>query len=194
MICGLILAAGEGSRFGPSSKLAQELDGRPVLEHAIAAQSAVAEIERIVVVLGAHADELLDVVHFGRAEPVVCDGWHEGMSVSLRYGVEALSGADRILVTLGDVPSVTPEVIRRFLDTPDGSRAAYDGRPGHPVALGPPQLQRLRTLRGDAGARTLVDGSPLIECSDLGSGKDVDTPQDLEAIRVASAYTKLTGI
>ena len=186
MICGLILAAGEGSRFGPSSKLRQDLGGRPLLEHAIAAQGAVTELERIVVVLGAHADELLSVVDFGRAEPIVCDGWRDGMSASLRCGVDALASADRILVTLGDVPSVTPEVIRRFLDAPIGSRAAYDGRPGHPVVLGQPQLQQLRALTGDAGARMLLVNAPLIECSDLCSGRDVDTPQDLESIRHAT--------
>lgn len=186
MIGGLILAAGEGSRFGPASKLAQDLDGRPLLEHAIAVMSAVPELERIVVVLGAHADELLGAIEFGRAEPVVCDRWRDGMSASLRCGVDALPGADRILVTLGDVPSLTPAVIRRFLDAPDGARAAYGGRPGHPVVLGESQRRMLRSLTGDAGARALLGDAPLIECSDLCSGHDVDTPQDLEAIRDAT--------
>ena len=46
MIGGLVLAAGEGRRFG-GAKLAAELDGASVLDHAIAAMLAVPAIERV---------------------------------------------------------------------------------------------------------------------------------------------------
>ena len=74
MIAGLILAAGAGTRFGAQPKLLAELDGRPLLEYALAAQCEVAALERIVVVLGAHADALLARVCFVRAESVRCPG------------------------------------------------------------------------------------------------------------------------
>jgi CTP:molybdopterin cytidylyltransferase MocA len=186
VIGGLILAAGEGTRFGDRPKLLEPLDGRPLLEHAIEAQSQVRELARIVVVLGARAPELLAGVNFGRAEPYVCDRWKEGMSASLRCGAMALGGSERVIVTLGDVPSIMPEVIRRFLDAPAGTRAAYEGKPGHPVVLGAEQLERLRSLKGDQGARSLLAGQQLIECSDLSSGRDVDTTADMEAIRHAT--------
>lgn len=136
--------------------------------------------------LGAHGDELLAGVDFGRAKPVFCERWQDGMSASLRCGLSALAAARRVIVTLGDVPSITPAVIRRFLDAPDGARAAYGSRPGHPVVLGAEQIRRLRTASGDAGARGLLPSHQLIECSDLCSGLDVDTQKDLEAIRHAA--------
>ena len=52
LIAGLILAAGAGTRFGPEFKLLAELDGRPVLEHAVRSQCAVPELDPVVVVLG----------------------------------------------------------------------------------------------------------------------------------------------
>lgn len=183
VIGGLILAAGGGVRFGEEFKLLAELEGRPLLEHAIRAQCAVAEIERIVVVLGAHAAGVMAGVEFLHAEPVICEEWREGIAASLRCGVHALDGADRVIVTLGDEPLVTPELIRRFLDAPAGARATYDGRPGHPVVLGPAQLAEIETLRGDHGARELLEDAPTIECAGLCSGRDIDTPEDLEAIR-----------
>jgi molybdenum cofactor cytidylyltransferase len=186
MIGGLILAAGEGSRFGVGSKLLEQLDGRPLLEHAIAAQSAVAELAPIVVVIGAQAAELRATIDFGRAAPVVCEDWRNGMSASLRCGLRALAGARRVLVTLGDVPSISPAAIRRLLAAPDGARAGYHGRPGHPVVLGPTQIEQLLSLTGEDGARSLLSSDDLIECSDLCSGRDVDTPEDLEAIRDAA--------
>jgi CTP:molybdopterin cytidylyltransferase MocA len=179
---GLILAAGAGTRFGSEPKLLAELEGRPVLQHAIAAQCAVAELERIVVVLGANAELVRGRVEFGRAEPVVCGDWERGQSYSLRFGAGALAGAEKVLVTLGDEPLITPAVVRRFLDEPGGTRAVYHGRPGHPVVLGAVQLQALKNVSGDRGARELLNGDE-IECSALSSGRDVDTPDDLEAIR-----------
>ncbi|HEY2770018.1 MAG TPA: nucleotidyltransferase family protein [Solirubrobacteraceae bacterium] len=183
MIAGLILAAGAGTRFGSSdSKLLASLEGRPLLEHAVGAACAVDELERIVVVLGAQADVVRQHVEFGRAEPVVCDEWDRGQSMSLRCGAAALSGAEKVIVTLGDEPLITPAVIRRFLNEPGGTRAVYHGRPGHPVVLGRAQLRALSELSGDRGARELLNGDE-IECSALSSGRDVDTPGDLEAIR-----------
>jgi CTP:molybdopterin cytidylyltransferase MocA len=183
MIAGLILAAGEGARFGPEPKLLAQLAGRPLLEHAILAQSAVPAFERIVVVLGANADRLLERVDFFDAEPIVCADWREGQAASLRRGVEELSGAEKVVITLGDEPLITPQVVARFVDERAPARATYDGRPGHPVALAPKQLAAISGLTGDHGARELLGSARRIECGALCSGRDVDTPEDLEAIR-----------
>ena len=185
MIAGLILAAGAGTRFGAESKLLTELDGRPLLEHAIRAQCAVAELERVVVVLGAHAEEILARVEMVRADAVICGEWENGQSASLRCGVRVLTaiGADRVIVTLGDEPLITPAVIARFVHEQPGARAVYDGHPGHPALLGSEQLAAISSVTGDRGARALLEHGPTVECAGLCSGRDVDTPDDLEAIR-----------
>jgi molybdenum cofactor cytidylyltransferase len=187
LICGLILAAGAGTRFGERSKLLADLDGRPLLEHAVAAQCAVPSLERVAVVLGASAQEILERVDFLRGEPVVCERWQEGQALSLRRGIEYLTDdrADvrKVIVTLGDQPRMSPELIARFVGEPPGTRAVYAGRPGHPVVLGPVQMRAIAALRGDQGAREVLRGGPTIECGDLRAALDVDTPEDLEAIR-----------
>jgi len=180
---GLILAAGAGSRYGSTPKLLAELDDRPLLEHAIVAQCAVPALARVVVVLGAHAQPILDAVDFMRSEPVVCSNWRNGLSASLRCGAGALADAERVIVTLGDEPLITPELIARFLDAPPGTRATYGGQPGHPVVLGPQQLRALSGLRGDRGGQKLLHGGMTIECGRWGLGTDVDTPDDLEDLR-----------
>jgi molybdenum cofactor cytidylyltransferase len=184
LLGGLILAGGDGTRFGPESKLVQELAGRPLLEHAICAMCEVPAIDHVVVVLGAHADEIRARVRFGRAESVVCEQWARGMSETLRFGVAALGSVDRVVVLLGDSPTITPSVVHRFVSAQPGSRAVYEGRPGHPVVLGASHIERMRSLAGDRGASGLLDG-PTIECSDLCSGLDVDTPEDLQLLRSA---------
>jgi molybdenum cofactor cytidylyltransferase len=183
VIGGLVLAGGAGTRFGEGSKLLAELEGRPLLEHAVRAQCAVPEIERVIVVLGALAERVLRQVELGCAEAVICPSWDAGQAESLRCGLSALKDCERVIVTLGDAPLITPEVISLFVDAEPGTRAVYEGRPGHPVVLGREEIDALATLQGDRGARELLRDGPTIECSGLCSGLDVDTPEDLEAVR-----------
>jgi CTP:molybdopterin cytidylyltransferase MocA len=180
---GLILAAGAGTRFGDTPKQLADLHGRPLLQWAIDAQTAVEVLDPIVVVLGAHAQEIVAAIDFGRAQAVVCADWERGQARSLRRGLAELAGAERIVVTLGDAPLVTSQVIARFAAESPGTRALYGGRPGHPVVLGPAQIAALATHDGDWGARGLLRDARTIETGHLCSGRDVDTPEDLEEVR-----------
>jgi molybdenum cofactor cytidylyltransferase len=180
---GLVLGAGGGTRFGAEPKQLADLNGRPLLEWAVRAQCAVPELARVVVVLGAHAHAVERAVEFGRAETVVCPDWESGQAASLRWGLRELGGAPNVVVTLGDAPLVTPEVIGMFVGQPPRTRAVYGGRPGHPVVLGPEQIATLMSHQGDEGARGLLRFGRVIEVGHLCSGRDVDTPDDLEEIR-----------
>jgi molybdenum cofactor cytidylyltransferase len=180
---GVILAAGGSTRFGEGPKLLAALDERPVLEHVIGPACSLSELERVVVVLGGDAQLLREGIDFGRAEPVLCADWQQGMSRSLRRGVAALAPVERVMVLLGDNPTVTPELLRRFVTAPGGARAVYHGVPGHPVVLGRVQLDRLEDVQGDIGARRLLAGCRQIECGDIASGADVDTVVDLKRLQ-----------
>jgi CTP:molybdopterin cytidylyltransferase MocA len=195
VIAGIVLAGGSGSRFGASAKQLAELDGKPLLEHALRTIEAVPGIDRIVVVLGARAEEIRAGVDLGLAEPVVCADWADGQAASLRCGIEAVAGADAAVLTLGDMPRITPQVIELFADigrehgATARARAVYDGAPGHPVVLGSAYFDRLAALEGDAGARQVMKeiGVYLIECGHLSSNADVDTPEALEELRGGTA-------
>ena len=189
MIAGAVLAAGEGRRFGGAKQLA-DLEGRPLLEHAVEAMVCVPAIERILVVLGAHASEILARVNFLDAEPVVCEGWAEGQSASLRAALDVLGDtAEALMVTLGDQPRITPQVIAGVLDHRSpryaAVRATYGGRPGHPVLIERRLFGALRDLRGDVGARDVLADARVKtwECGHLCSADDVDTREELEALR-----------
>jgi CTP:molybdopterin cytidylyltransferase MocA len=185
---GLVLAAGAARRFGAPKQLA-ELDGVPLLQHAVGAMLAARGVDRVVVVLGAGAAEVRAAVDFGAAEVVECDGWAEGMAASLRTGVAALAPCDAVVVTLGDQPRMSPEAIAAVVEAAapgvDAVRAVYDGEPGHPVLLGGALHDRVAQLRGDTGARDLLDGVEVrtVEVGHLGPPGDVDTPEELEALR-----------
>ena len=191
MIAGVVLAAGGASRFGSPKQLA-ELDGRPLLQHAMDAVLAVAEIDPVVVVLGASAERVREAVSLGSARVVVCEDWAEGMAASLRCGVRAAGDADWVVITLGDQPRVTAQVIaavaREAAAAPagvDAVRPMYDGLPGHPVALSRAMLPGVAELRGDVGARDLLGSARIrtFEAGGLSDPVDVDTPEELEGLR-----------
>jgi CTP:molybdopterin cytidylyltransferase MocA len=123
-------------------------------------------------------------VDFQCASVVACERWQEGQAASLRRGLLELSDASKVLVTLGDEPLLTAEVVARFVGEPAGARAVYNGRPGHPVVLGPDQIRQVMSLSGDRGARDLLGDGPQIELGGLDDvGRDVDTTEDLERMR-----------
>ena len=177
---GLVLAAGEGRRFGGPKQLAL-LDGRPLIEHALAAMSG---LDRVVVVLGARADEIRAGADLGHAEVVHCADWAEGMSASLRRGLSALAGMEEVVIGLADQPFITWAVVARVRGVPGpAARSVYDGAPGHPVVVRRPLLERTAELHGDAGFRDMLDDAAEVECSDLADPLDVDTPSDLEVVQ-----------
>ncbi len=187
MIGGLVLAAGKGSRFGGRKQLA-DLDGRPLLEHAIEAIIA-SPVGRVVVVLGAGAESVIARVDLHGAEPILCERWEEGQSASLACGLAELPDCEAVVVTLGDLPHLSTNAIRRVIaargEGIEAVRATYSGEPGHPVLLERELIERLRDVTGDHGARNLLlSVSPReVPCDDLGGGEDVDTPAQLDALR-----------
>jgi CTP:molybdopterin cytidylyltransferase MocA len=186
VISGLILAAGPATRFGAPKQVAT-LDGRPLLEHAIEAMLT-ARVGRVVVVLGANAGLIRNAVEFHEAEHVICERWRAGQAASLACGLKAVGSDDAVVITLGDQPRVSAQAIRRIIEHRGDSlaiRATYGGQPGHPVLVEPELLPQIRALRGDTGARGLLAlvGAREVACDDLADGRDVDTVEDLAALR-----------
>jgi len=179
MAVGLLLAAGEGRRFGGPKALARDDDGTSWLLRAV---QALRPCEEIVVVLGAEARRASALLPMSVSR-IRADDWAEGMGASLRAGLEALARTDHdsVLVSLVDLPDVDAAVVCRVLDAAQGpttlARAAYDGVPGHPVLLGRDHWAGVvASATGDRGARDYLASHDveLVECGDLASGVDVD--------------------
>jgi len=179
---GLLLAAGAGRRYGLPKALAH---GGEWLRRALAALVD-GGCDPVRVVLGARADEAVELLPSPDLAVLAAD-WDAGMSASLRAGLAALvhlvPQPRAVLVHLVDLPDVGADVVRRLAEhaAPGAvARAAYDGRPGHPVLIGRDHWAAVaRTATGDRGARDWLAGRAdlrLVECGDLARGRDHDTP------------------
>lgn len=168
---GLVLAAGEGRRFG-GPKAPAVVDGERLVDRAVRIMRE-GGCDPVVVVLGAWIGDVPG------AHIVVNDAWREGMGSSLRVGLASLD-ADRVVVSLVDLPGMTGEAIRRFVDSPARlAQGAFDGERGHPVAIGAEHVAGvMAAATGDRGARDYLrehaNDVIVIEIGDVASGNDLD--------------------
>ena len=190
-IGGVLLAAGAGSRMGMPKALVVGADGELWLARGVRVLSE-AGCGPTVVVLGASADEAEDLLPAGVPVTVgIAEDWQSGLSASLRRGLEVAAtfdDVDAVVITLVDLPDLGVDAVRRVASVPPGDarsalrQAHYSGRPGHPVLIGRDHwLPLRRSLTGDSGARKYLGahGAEAVDCSDLGSGRDVDSPREL---------------
>lgn len=185
----LVLAAGGSRRFGRPKQLA-DWGGRPLLERVVAAVASW-PVARVVVVLGAHADQIIEQVDFGAAAVIINPEWDAGLASSLRVGFDLLSrdaSLDWAFVALGDQPAIPPDVPRALLaEAAEADRPAivpvYRYQRGNPVLMGRPLWSRVMNLEGDAGAAGLLAAHPgwVHEVRvDHAPPADIDLPGDLE--------------
>ena len=190
-IRGVLLAAGYSKRFG-SNKLLHPLPaGSPDAGVPIALASArhfVEALPEAIAVIRPRAQKLGGLLRDAGCNTVVCRNAAEGMGVSLAEGIRAAAVADGWVVALADMPYLKPETVRVIAKAlSDGAQIAaplYHGERGHPVGFARRFLDDLLSLRGDAGARDILDAHrdrvTLCEVDDPGVLRDVDEPSDLE--------------
>jgi CTP:molybdopterin cytidylyltransferase MocA len=188
VIAGLLLAAGQGRRFGRPKALV-ELDGRLLVEHGVDLLTS-GGTSPVYVVLGAGADEVLATADLSAATIVRNAAWPTGMGSSLRTGLAALPAeAEAVVVALVDQPGVRPEAVRRLVAAyREGAVAAvatYRGAMRNPVLLGRAVWDGVaREATGEMGARAFLRAHlelvTKVPCDDVGTPHDLDTEADLE--------------
>lgn len=193
---GLVLAAGEGRRFG-RPKATVEVRGRSLAEHA-AAVLRDGGCRPVVVISGAAHDQVRTIVAPEDATVVENVRWRDGMGSSLRLGLEVVeaAGASGVVVVLVDQPLLGAEAVHRLVRVWRGGGAVvvatYDGADGHPVLLDQACWRLLRdSARDDVGARELLRTHPelviRVPCDDTGVPDDIDTQDDLRRVEAALA-------
>ncbi len=194
-VAGVLLAAGEGSRFGRPKALV-ELGGQTLAERGVTLLRA-GGTDPVLIVTGAAQVELRPE---HQVRTVYNGEWRTGMGSSLRAALRALTELEAapeigaVIVALADQPLVGAEAVGRLIAAyragAEVAVAAYDGKPRNPVLLAREHWPEvIATATGDQGARAFLRARPelvtLVECGDTGRPDDIDTPADLEHIAVS---------
>jgi molybdenum cofactor cytidylyltransferase len=190
MIPGIVLAAGKSLRMGRSKALLT-LEGGDTFLSRVVRTLLDGGVGKIVVVVGANGGAIRSAVERAALPVHVVDNpdFEEGQLSSLLKGLDAIDrpGVVAALVTLIDVPLVSPETVRTLLQKHALRsalivRPASRGRHGHPVIFDRALFDELRRADPKQGAKQVVraHASDLldVELADEGAFTDIDTPED----------------
>lgn len=186
----VVLAAGQASRFG-SAKQTLPIKGVPMVRR-VAMTALEAGLSPVVVVTGAHNEEVVRSLDGLAVHLAHNPDWSSGMGTSLAFGVAAATAREAslqaVLVLLADQPAITAADLCGMLDTrasaPERILAArYEGHLGPPCIFPRAIFEELTTLGGPHGARSLLERHvTLVDAYDLPMAAiDIDTPADYAA-------------
>jgi molybdenum cofactor cytidylyltransferase len=190
VIAGVVLAAGLSRRMG-RPKLLLPLDGRPLIRHTVEALAA-AGLDDLIVVVPSESDALRAALEGLAVRFAINPAPEVGQAGSVVAGVAALAPTtEAALIALGDQPGVPGVVVASLLEAyrstgmPIVAPRYREGR-GNPVLFAAAVFSELLRLRGDQGARAVIDADPArvaLVPFDLPMPRDLDTPEDYESLR-----------
>lgn len=181
----VVLAAGGSTRLGRPKQLLMR-DGERLV-HRAARLALASGAQRVLVVVGAHADDVIAAV---RDLPVAClvnAEWRTGLAGSVRVAAEELAThADATLLLTCDQPALDVGHLLALLEAsrraPSGSAATRLGdRVGIPAVVAATMLRAALAVQGDRGLRDVLNTSEagVIACDAPELAHDIDTPDDI---------------
>ncbi len=183
---GILLAAGQSTRFGGNKLLYPLSDDIPmVLQSARKLNSVMSTAVAVVDDLNSEVSKLLI-----REGMQVIENPHAsaGMGTSIACGVASMAAAQGWVIVLADMPYI-PESIIRSIVTGLGQGAdiiapVYQQQRGHPVGFSARHMRALTLLHDDRGAQGIIQlnshSVELIKTTDRGVIDDIDTKESIQ--------------
>lgn len=192
MTC-ILLAAGESKRFG-STKAIAELREQNVIG-ILQVMLLSTQLDEIVIVLGAHANEIEPfLLHHKKINVVYNKSYNLGQTSSFQAGVKASSPlASGYLLLPVDFPFVQSETVNRIIETyiartPQILLPTYHGKKGHPPVFNNTLKQELLGLPTSKGLNEIVhkygeNETLRLTVEDPGVISTFNTPEEWAALK-----------
>jgi len=163
-LAAMILAAGESKRMGKPKQL-MPLGRTTILEQTVD-NFLDSKVNEVIVVLGHRAEEAKRLIAARPVKLAINPNYQQGMSTSVIAGLSMVdSRAEAVMIALGDQPFIDSQTLNRLIDefysyNKGIATPVYRGRRGHPVVFAMRYKGELLRLKGDIGAREIVDRHP----------------------------------
>ena len=181
----IIMASGLGTRFG-SNKLMANLDGAPLIAHAISACDGLFA-KRVAVTRHKDVAKLCRTLG---VETIMHDEPHR--SDTVRLGMQAMGGCDTVTFIQADQPLISTNTLAALIRSAETHpefiwRVGFQGTQGAPVLFPARAFDELRALPPGKGggfvAKAHAQRVRSVEAASEWELFDVDTVQDLEVLQ-----------
>ncbi len=189
MLSAILLAGGESKRMGKLKQL-MPLGKSTILEQAIDNLLS-STADEVIVVVGYKAEEITKAIAAKPVKIIANPNYQQGMSTSIITGLILVDPrAEAVMLALGDQPMVNSQTINQLIaefHNHDKGIAlpTYRGKRGHPVIFATKYKAELLKLKGDIGAKEIIEHHPqdVLEVSVGSEGviTDIDTEEDYPA-------------
>ena len=189
----IMLAAGNSRRFG-ANKLLYEIDGIPMYRHVLeqlddtkkkieniySEYSDITEDNNIVIT---QYDAIAEAVKTKEIQVLYNPHPEDGISSSVKIGLNASLDAEAVLFTVADQPWLTSEticeLIHMFLNTSKGiACVSCQGKMGNPCIFDRKYYNELLSLEGDKGGKKVImkhlDDTQIYEIEEGRELEDID--------------------
>ena len=162
------------------------------MQHSIDA-AANSNVQAVVIVLGSNADSIAKEIDKKNAHIVRNSEWEEGMASSVRNGLSTLQqilpSTGAVIFMVCDQPFVSASLVNDLIDTQKETgkpivTSDYGEAVGPPALFCKPLFNELMRLKGDAGAKKIIQqhGDEVATVSFTKGKIDIDTNEDYEAL------------
>ena len=189
-VAGVVLAAGESTRFGQPKQML-DWKGQPFVR-AVAKTAVEAGLSPVIVVIGANGEKVGRAVDDLEVRVVTNEDWARGQSSSIKKGVQVLNSENNVgaaVFLLVDQPQITKSVLKALVEKhaeglfPVVAPMVIDQR-ANPVLFDRVTFPDLMDLEGDVGGRAILHKHRVeyLPWHDDRLLLDVDTPEQYQRL------------
>jgi molybdenum cofactor cytidylyltransferase len=182
----IVLAAGNSTRFGHDKRQVRNNEGQTLL--GLTLKSIPSYFKQRLLVLH-KGDEAIAAEQDASWQIVYAEFAEHGMGYSIAAAVAHIADCSAVVIALADMPLVSPATFTALAKAARPDRIVvpfFEDQRGNPVVIGSDFFAKLAELKGDRGARQLMQQHPelvvRLDVDDPGVLRDIDTPEELLSI------------
>ena len=191
MISSILLAAGLSKRMNGENKLTKNIQGTPLINHAVKNILA-SSINELIIVLG-YQKEIIEklIDDHEKIKFIFNKDFESGMASSIKVGIKHLSdNSEAFFICLADMPMVSSNIydfLIKSKNQKDILVPTYKGQQGNPILFNKSMKEKIMSIDGDAGAKKILelnkDKILNLEINDQGVAMGFNTQIDFDSLK-----------
>ena len=186
MVSAILLAAGQSKRMNGENKLTKEIQGIPLIKHAVG-NVLNSSIDELIIVLGYQKEVIEKIIDKNeRIKFAFNVNYENGMASSIKTGLINLSEkTEAFFICLGDMPMVNSDIYKQLIQSKNNKEIivpTYKGQQGNPILFSKSIKEKIMTIQGDVGAKKILELNKNkilnVEVGNQSIRKDFNTKDD----------------